>query len=123
LDNYTRALELKIKQSTPQKKQKSSGEVKMDSKTTKEELTNKFHKLLTYHYSKEGEPYIEAHVDMVYTSLDSNDKIGLPKLDDPEMGGVGGWLLFRMFPCVRLVIAIRQDKVIFIPKQWMKWCG
>jgi hypothetical protein len=90
----------------PRKKWNSSRENKPDSKTAEEELLNKFHKSLTYRYAKEGEPYVEAHVDVAYTYSDSDDEIRLPKLDDPETGGVGGWLSFRMLPCERPVTAI-----------------
>jgi hypothetical protein len=71
--------------------------------------------LLTYHYVKEGKPYIEAHIDMVCTYSDLDDEIGLPKLDDPETGGVGGWLSCHMLPFVRPVTATGQDEVIFHP--------
>jgi hypothetical protein len=106
LDTYSRALEFKRKQNEPRKKRKSIGEVK---------LINKFHESLTYHYVKEGKPYIEAHVDMVYTYSDSDDEIGLPKLDDPETGGIRGWLSCRMLPCVWPATTTGQDEVIFHP--------
>jgi hypothetical protein len=55
---------------------------------------------------------------MVYTYLDADDVIGLPKLDDPEMGGVGpSWflVLYHTFLFVWPVAAIGQDEVIFHP--------
>jgi hypothetical protein len=83
-------MKFKRKQNEPQKKRKLSGETKLDSKTVEEKLINTFHELLTHRYSKNNQPYVEAHVNMVYTYSDADDEIGLPKLDNPEMGGTGG---------------------------------
>jgi hypothetical protein len=52
---------------------------------------------------------------MVYTYSEANDEIGVPKLDDAETGGVGGWLSCWMLPCIHPVTSIGQDEVIFHP--------
>jgi hypothetical protein len=36
---------------------------------------------------------------MVYNYSASDNKIGLPKLDNEETGGVGGWLTCRILAC------------------------
>ena len=123
LETYTRAMEYKRKEHEPAKKRKASGEVKTNLKTDEQKLIDEIHDSLTHHYkSIEGAAYVEAHVDMVYTYSDADDIIGLPKLDDPERGGVGGWLSCRILPCIRPVCVIGQDEVIFHPSTMNENC-
>jgi hypothetical protein len=123
LETYTRVMELKRKHNEPRKKRTKGGAVKPHSNTETEKQMNEFHESLTYRYeTKEGEPFVEAHVDMVYSYSDFDDEIGLPKLDCEETGGVGGWLSCRILPCVRPVTAIGQDEVIFHPSTLNENC-
>jgi hypothetical protein len=62
-----------------------------------------------------GVPFVEVHVDVLYSYSAADDELGLPKLDDQEPGGLRGWLSCRMLPCVQPVTAIGQDEVIFHP--------
>jgi hypothetical protein len=116
LVKYNKAIEFKHTQCQPKrKKRESSGAVKLIVKTAEEKLIQKFHDSFTHHYINEGVPYVEVHVDALYSYSDLDDEMGLPKLDSEATGGLGGWLSCRIFPCVRPVAAIGQDEVIFHP--------
>jgi hypothetical protein len=115
LETYKKVMEFKRRrQSKPRKKRKTSGAAKPHLMTENEKQLDKFHKSLTYHYEKEVQPFVEAHINMVYSYSNSDNVIGLPTLDEKETRAViGGWLACKILPCVRPMMAIGQDKVIF----------